>query len=90
MNKRIEELSEQADLYARSDNSSMLFENYQKRYTEKFAELIVRECVALAIDEEERFASFDPTEYNNLNTIHLANAMDNYQALIIKHFGIDK
>ena len=44
MNERIKELAEQADLYARSDNSSMLFENYQKRYTEKFAELIVREC----------------------------------------------
>ena len=44
MNDRIRELAEQADLYARSDNSSMLFENYQKRYTEKFAELIVREC----------------------------------------------
>jgi len=90
MTPRVQELSDQADLYARSDNSSMLFENYQKRYMEKFAELIVRECIMLAIDEEERFASFDPTEYNNLNTIHLANAMDNYQALVINHFGIDK
>jgi len=45
MNKRIQQLAEQANLYARSDNSSMLFENYQKRYTEKFAELIVRECI---------------------------------------------
>jgi hypothetical protein len=44
MNERINELAEQANLYARSDNSSMVFENYQKRYTEKFAELIVREC----------------------------------------------
>jgi hypothetical protein len=48
MNERIQKLSEQADLYARSDNSSMLFENYQKRYTEKFAELIVRECSRVA------------------------------------------
>ena len=45
MNQRIRELANQADLYARSDNSSMLFENYQKRYTEKFAELIVQECI---------------------------------------------
>lgn len=44
MNERIKELAEQADLYARSDNSSMLFENFQKRYTEKLAELIVKEC----------------------------------------------
>jgi hypothetical protein len=48
MNERIQKLSEQADLYARSDNSSMLFENFQKRYTEMFAELIVRECMTVA------------------------------------------
>ena len=47
MNERIKELAEQANLYARSDNSSMLFENYQKRYTEKFAELIVAECAGI-------------------------------------------
>ena len=45
MNDRIKQLAEQADLYARSDNSSMLFENFQKRYTEKFAELIVQDCI---------------------------------------------
>ena len=54
MNKRIRELAEQADLYARSDNSSMLFENYQKRYTEKFAELIVRECMQVANTYQNR------------------------------------
>jgi exoribonuclease II len=48
MNERIKQLAEQASLYARSDNSSMLFENYQKRYTEKFADLIVRECMEVA------------------------------------------
>jgi hypothetical protein len=30
MNERIKQLADQADLYARSDNSSMIFENYQK------------------------------------------------------------
>jgi hypothetical protein len=58
MNELIKELAEQADLYARSDNSSMLFENYQKRYTEKFAELIVRECAKIA-DTAEPFQSND-------------------------------
>ena len=46
MKERIHKLAEQADLYARSDNSSMLFENFQKRYTEKLVELIVQDCVA--------------------------------------------
>jgi len=44
MNERVQELAEQADLYARSDNSSMMFEIFQKRYTEKLAELIAAEC----------------------------------------------
>lgn len=47
MNRRIQELADQASLHARADNSSMLFENFQKRYTEKFAELIVKECMNL-------------------------------------------
>ena len=44
MNERIFELAQQASLYAVSDNSSMLFDVWKKRYTEKLAELIVREC----------------------------------------------
>jgi len=51
MNGRIKQFSDQADLYARSDNSSMLFENYKKRYTEKFAELIVQEHLRLMQQE---------------------------------------
>ena len=45
MNDRIKELAEQASLYAVSDNSSMVFDVWKKRYTEKFAELIIQECV---------------------------------------------
>lgn len=46
MKERIHKLAEQADLYARSDNSSMIFENFQKRYTEKLVELVVQDCVS--------------------------------------------
>lgn len=53
MNPQIKELSEQADLYARSDNSSMLFDVWKKRYTEKFAELIVRECAQVCINLQD-------------------------------------
>ena len=48
MNERIKELAEQAGVYAVSDNSSMVFEVWKKRYTEKFAELIVLECARIA------------------------------------------
>jgi hypothetical protein len=51
MKEQIHKLAEQADLYARSDNSSMLFENFQKRYTEKLAQLIVRECAEVVLDK---------------------------------------
>jgi hypothetical protein len=51
MKERIHKLAEQADLYARSDNSSMIFENFQKRYTEKLVELIVRECAEVVLDK---------------------------------------
>ena len=51
MNERIKELADQASLYARSDNSSMLFENFQKRYTEKFAELIVKETMQVVANQ---------------------------------------
>ena len=54
MNELVEKLSEQADLYARSDNSSMLFENYRKRYSEKLVELIVQECCKVS-DEIEAY-----------------------------------
>jgi len=51
MNSRIKELAEQADLYARSDNSSTFFYIWKKRYTEKLAQLIVRECAEVVLDK---------------------------------------
>lgn len=51
MNERINELADQASLYAVSDNSSMLFDVWKQRYTEKLSELIVRECAEI-LDEK--------------------------------------
>ena len=59
MNPRIRELAEQAALYAVSDNSSMLFDVWKKRYTEKFAELIVRECIDIISPYAVRMENFD-------------------------------
>ena len=82
MNERIKELAEQANLYARSDNSSMLFENYQKRYTEKFVELIVQECVDIV--------SKVPNGYRDYrNQIEDAMRADCLQA-IQEHFGVEE
>jgi hypothetical protein len=80
MNERIKLIAEQANLYARSDNSSMLFENYQKRYTEKFAELIIREC-ASKVDwiYSEKGKTADGFEY----TVTQGD-------LIREHFGVEE
>lgn len=56
MNERIKELSEQAQLYARQGmgkcvielkrfDADVVSERYAKDFEEKFAELIVRECI---------------------------------------------
>jgi uncharacterized protein with von Willebrand factor type A (vWA) domain len=82
MNERIKQLADQADLYARSDNSSMIFENYQKRYTEKFFELIVQECVDIV--------SKVPNGYRDYrNQIEDAMRADCLQA-IQEHFGVEE
>jgi hypothetical protein len=78
MNERIKELAEQASLYARSDNSSMLFENYHNRYTDKFAELIVRECVQVCADRG--------THHDGLYSAWA----DDCSKRIGKHFGVEE
>lgn len=77
MNERIEQLAEQADLYARSDNSSMLFKNYRKRYTEKFAELIVGECIQVGGPEDSYTDEWFKAKADSV-------------AKIKKHFGVEE
>jgi len=62
MNDRTKQLAEQADLYARSDNSSMLFENWKKQYTERLTELIVREC-ADKIEHDYKYERGEDTKW---------------------------
>ena len=82
MNERIKELSEQADLYARSDNSSTFFYIWKKRYTEKLAQLIVQECVDIV--------SKVPNGYRDYrNQIEDAMRADCLQA-IQEHFGVEE
>jgi hypothetical protein len=46
MNERIKELAEQAEIYAGElIDEGADYNQYPRYYTEKFAELIVRECV---------------------------------------------
>jgi hypothetical protein len=49
---------------------------------EKFAELIVAECISMADKESER--------YSNLDQEYCSMAMDNYRELVRKHFGVEE
>ena len=48
MNERIRELAEHCDFYVGNEHSTESYEEQQRIWAEKFAELIVRECVAVA------------------------------------------
>ena len=89
MNDKIKLFNEQAIKYAQESlndiaivNKSGIMYNYNDLYTEKFAELIVRECVTLADKESER--------YSNLDQEYCSMAMDNYRELVRKHFGVEE
>ena len=59
-----------------SDGKELVFSK------EKFAELIVRECISMADKESER--------YSNLDQEYCSMAMDNYRELVRKHFGVEE
>ena len=61
--------------------------------TEKFAELIVQECMELAMTEKSRYANLynkeaDQNKY--LTMLHCATSMDNYRLLLKEHFGVEE
>lgn len=72
MNERIRELARQAGF----ELNPAHFDH------EKFAELIVGECISMADKESERFSNLDQ-EYCSM-------AMDNYRELVRKHFGVEE
>lgn len=60
MNERIRELAEQAENYAAEQNDKYGV-SYKKEYNQKFAELIVRECLFI-IDDERKSDMVNRTE----------------------------
>ena len=85
MNERIKALAVQAR------NEWLPTTNFPDKYTgmhpelmEKFAELIVAECVGLALDEKQRYRNI-----SHRDMLECAVAMDNYQLLLKEHFGVE-
>ena len=92
MNERILELAEQAKDYA--DYYSMLSDSAEQEiFTEKFAELIVRECIKLTMNERLRYSSSYDKQADwpkQLMMLHCAISMDNYKILLQEHFGVEE
>jgi hypothetical protein len=60
---------------------------------EKFAELIVKECMGLAMTEKSRYANLNNKEADQnkyLTMLHCATSMDNYRLLLKEHFGVEE
>ena len=79
MNERIKLLAEQA---GSTHKQSLGVYQFYTDELEKFAELIVRECISMADKESER--------YSNLDQEYCSMAMDNYRELVRKHFGVEE
>jgi len=85
MNKRIKELAEQAytEVMHERGGTYMAFDK------EKFAELIVQECAALAKSKSERIQSMETDDRGDQAQIHsLAWQFEEFGYEIKKHFGV--
>ena len=95
MNKRIKELVKQAEQYATDKANEGTDEDYEYSFDddfqEKFADLIVRECAALAKSKSERIQSMETDDRGDQAQIHsLAWQFDEFGYEIKKHFGVEE
>lgn len=85
MNEQIEKLAEQAFSFASAaDDSDESDANWWNAYNEKFAELIVRECIKLCDGNHEY--------KNNTDTLFgggIAAGVEICKTQIAQHFGVE-
>jgi len=79
MNERIRELYEQARLYAKTVNADLDPQGWMDEYHEKFAQLIVTECLGI-VDDAERGGSNDIWD----------NAVKFIRRDLQEHFGVEE
>ena len=94
MNERIRELAEQADgVFIHKLITGAKQYTFLEKDLEKFAELIVRECIELTMNEKLRYSSSYNKEADwakQLMMLHCATSMDNYKILLREHFGVEE
>jgi hypothetical protein len=92
MNERIKELAEQAGaIEAKNITNIPRALSLNGEEIEKFAELIVRECIELTMNEKLRYSSYNKEAdwAKQLMMLHCATSMDNYKILLREHFGVE-
>ena len=82
MNERIRQLAEQA---GSTHKQNLGVYQFYTDELEKFAELIVKECIAQAVKEEERYDSL-----NGRDCEYCSMAMSNFQGVLAEHFGVEE
>ena len=91
MNERINELRLDAGISLLHDEPYLVAVNKSGNIEdpmiglEKFAQLIVRECIAQAVKEEERYDSLGGRDCE-----YCSMAMANFQEVLAKHFGVEE
>ena len=83
MNKRIKLLAEQAGFKVNWQHEDV--QAIKMARFEKFAELIVKECMELASKEQKRYASITHRNMSEC-AAHCAVALGNFSLLIKDHF----
>ena len=76
MNNRIRELAEHCDFYVGNEHYNESHEEKQRLWVEKFAELIVAECLDIVEDEDDGSADTKPVRWAMIR--------------IKKHFGVEE
>ena len=85
MNERIRELAKEALDYAEKNQSAEVQQHWFKLYNEKFAELIVRECMECSDPLIRHYIDKHPEQ----EQAFLLAAIADYQARLKKHFGVE-
>lgn len=87
MNERIKLLKHQASVWCDENIPEQFSEEtngYGQAWEDKFAELIVQECMDLALSEQKRYAAF-----THRNLSECAVTVSNFRLLIKDHFGVE-
>jgi hypothetical protein len=95
MNERIRELAEQARDYAttRHPVSNIVLSVNSEKFEEKFAELIVRECAKICIEQNVSNLDLDVIRESGkftLQDLATKSCGENLSNQILEHFGVEE